>query len=66
MEGKGFEVIVKDEKGNVTIDRHVNNISDGEEWAKTYTKGRLFNTGKEATFYIDGKPQVTHYSKDRK
>jgi len=65
MEGEGFEVVVKDKSGKVTIDRHVNNIRDGQGWAENYTKGS-FPAGSEATFYIDGKPQVTYYNQDEK
>ena len=60
MNGKGFEVLVKDGSGKIIIDRPVGSIRDGNIWAKDYTKGE-FSEGKEATFYIDGEPKITYY-----
>ena len=65
MKGKGFEVLVKDGSGKIIIDRAVGSIIDGKIWAKDYTKGE-FSEGKEATLYIDGKPQITYYGIRRK
>ncbi|MEK6904521.1 MAG: hypothetical protein AABW87_02920 [Nanoarchaeota archaeon] len=65
MKGKGFEVIVKDLEGRVVIDRSVNNINDGHGWARNYAEGE-FNAGREATFYIDGRPKVTYHGRERR
>jgi len=65
MEHGGFEVVVKDSEGKVVIDRPVNNTSNGHGWARNYTEGQ-FNAEREATFYIDGKPQVTYYGSNRR
>jgi len=59
MKGKGFEVQVKDSKGEVVIDRPVNTRMDGTGWCKNYVES--MGPGQEATFYVDGKPVETHY-----
>lgn len=62
MENKGFEVVSRDSKRNIVIDRKVNNISDGHWWAKIYAeKHDLIST-----FYIDGKPVVTYHSDENR
>lgn len=65
MKGKGFEVVAKDASGKVVADRPVNTRNDGHGWAKNYTdESRGVHCGaKEATFYVDGKPEVTYHSK---
>jgi len=65
MEGRGFEVVLRDKEGKVIVDRPVNHIRDGHGWAKVYV-GEQSSEGSEATFYIDGKPQATYYNQNRK
>jgi len=59
MKNRGFEVVARNGKGKVIIDRSVNDISDGRGWGESYAE-----SGLNATFYVDGKPQITYHQKE--
>ena len=61
MKNKGFEVKVTRKDGS-TYDRPVNTRADGDGWAKNYVDGTLGERAQSATFFVDGKPQVTYHN----